>query len=165
MLSACDSIEARFASYVEKDEDEEMSDQGFKGVPGVPEGWELVRFDYAVEGERYLTGTREIVVHLSTKPTLAARLIIRKIEVPKQWRKFANGAEYIAKRLEGIAVDWKYPDRAGGFYAVVSANYLFVWVAFGKTVEQFCWEQAFGRLVFRHIDGSTSPFGVEVASE
>jgi hypothetical protein len=138
-----------------------MSNQGFQGIPGVPDGWELVRFDYAVEGERYLTGSGEIVVHLSTKPTQAMRLIIRKIEVPKQYRPFASGLEYIQKRLDGIAVDWKKGD-IGGFYAIVSANNLFVWVAFGKDIQVFDWKQAFERLVFRHVDGTTSPFGVEV---
>jgi hypothetical protein len=141
-----------------------MSSQGFRGVPGVPEGWELVRFDYAVEGERYLTGSGEIAVHLSTKPTQAKRLIIRKIEVPKQYRPFANGLEYVAKRRDGIAVDWK-TGETNGFYAVVSANDSFVWVAFGKDIEVFDWKKAFERLVCRHIDGSVSPFGVEVASE
>ena len=140
-----------------------MSSQGFRGVPGVPDGWELVRFDYAVEGESYLTGSGEIVVHLSTKPTQAKRLVIRKIEVLKQYRPFANGGEYVANRSDGI-VDWK-TGETNGFYAVVSANYLFVWVAFGKDVEVFDWKKAFERLAFRHIDGTTSPFGVEVASE
>ena len=142
-----------------------MSSEGFKNVPGVPDGWELVRFDYAVEGESYLAGTGEIVVHLSTKPTQAKRLIIRKIEGFETYRPFANGLEYVAERQDGIAVDWKYPDRPRGFYAVVSANDSFVWVAFGKTIEVFNWQQAFERLEFRHIDNSTSPFGVEVKSE
>ncbi len=138
-----------------------MSNQGFQGVPGVPDGWELVRFDYAVDGERYLTGSGEIVAHLSAKPTQVMRLIIRKIEVPKRYRPFANGAEYIAKRRDAIAVDWK-KGETNGFYAVVSANDSFVWVAFGKDIEEFDWKRAFERLHFRHIDGSTSPFGVEV---
>jgi hypothetical protein len=141
-----------------------MSSEGFKNVPGVPEGWELVRFDYAVGGERYLTGSGEITVHLSTKPTQAKRLIIRKIEVPKQYRPFANGGEYVASRSDGI-VDWKSNDTYPGFFAVIAANAPFVWVSFGKNVEVFDWKQAFERLVFRHIDGSTSPFGVEVTGE
>ena len=91
--------------------------------------------------------------------------IIRKIEVPKQYRPFANGLEYIQKRREGIAVDWKSNDVHPGFFSVVSANAPFVWVAFGKAVEQFDWQQAFERLVFRHIDGSISPFGAEVTGE
>lgn len=142
-----------------------MSNQGCQGVPGVPEGWELVRFDYAVDGESYLTGSGEIVVHLSTKPTQAMRLIIRKVEVPKKYRPFANGLEYIQKRRDGIAVDWKSSNVFPQFFSVVSANTAFVWVALGKDVEVFDWQQAFERLVFRHADGTSSPFGVEITSE
>jgi hypothetical protein len=84
-----------------------------------------------------------------------------KIDVPKKYRPFESGAEYIAKRLDGIAVNWK-TGETNGFYFVVSANDSFVWVAFGEDVERFDWVAAFERLYFRHIDGSTSPFGVEV---
>ena len=31
-----------------------MSSEGFRGVPGVPDGWELVRMDLVTEGEWYL---------------------------------------------------------------------------------------------------------------
>jgi hypothetical protein len=139
-----------------------MSNQGFKNVPGVPDGWELVRFDYAVDGESYLTGSGEIVVHLSTKPTQAMRLIIRKIEVPKRYRPFANGAEYMASPRRGVAADWKTNESDAGFFAVVSVNASFVWVAHGEVVERFYWREAFEKLVCRHADGSASPFGVEV---
>jgi hypothetical protein len=88
--------------------------------------------------------------------------IIRKIEVPKQYRPFAGGAEYMASSQRGVAVNWKDPNTPCGFYAVVSANNSFLWVAFGDIIEHFDWEQAFEKLVCRHADGSTSPFGVEV---
>jgi hypothetical protein len=141
-----------------------MSNQGFQGVPGVPDGWELVHAnrcgeigDYGIDGDGspFKFECRSVFKFP----------IIRKIEVPKQYRPFANGAEYIAERREGIPVDWKGEDGITGFFAVVSANDSFVWVAFGKEVEVFDWQQAFDRLVFRHIDGSTSPFGMEVTSE
>ena len=139
-----------------------MSNEGFKNVPGVPEGWELLAIRVPKQGEMFLNvrGEPQKALHEGDQfwP------IIRKIELAKQYRPFANGAEYIAKRRDGIAVDWKSGDT-NGFYAVVSANNSFVWVAFGTVVEQFDWQQAFERLVFRHVDGSTSPFGVEVASE
>jgi len=138
-----------------------MSSEGFKNVPGVPDGWELVAFRRLMFGDWYVgsTGKPERWVQVSASVNVYA--IIRKIEVPKKYRPFANGAEYIAKRRNAIAVDWKSGDT-DGFYAVVSANKMFVWVAFGKDVEVFGWQQAFEKLVFRHADGSTSPFGVEV---
>jgi len=138
-----------------------MSSEGFKGVPGVPDGWELVAIRLPKQGEMFL--------NVRGEPQNASYEgdqiwpIIRKIETPKQFRPFANGAEYIQKRQDGVAVDWKSNAAYTGFFAVVSANAPFVWVAFGKDVEVFDWQQAFERLVFRHIDGSTSPFGAEVA--
>jgi hypothetical protein len=137
-----------------------MSNQGFRGVPGVPEGWELVGIDYPVKGDCY-TRNGGVYEWASAHPSGEMYPIIRKIEKPKQFRPFANAFEYVAKRLDGIAVDLK-KGETDGFYAIVSANNSFVWVAFGKDVEVFDWKQAFERLVFRHIDGSTSPFGVEI---
>jgi hypothetical protein len=137
------------------------SEQGFRGIPGVPDGWELVGIDYPVKGDCY-TRNGGVYEWASAHPSGEMYPIIRKIEVPKQYRPFANAFEYVAKRIDGIAVDWKYPDRPKGFYAVVSANDSFVWVAFGEDVEQFDWVGAFERLQFRHVDGSASPFGVEV---
>jgi len=140
-----------------------MSSEGFKGVPGVPDGWELVAIRRPQVGEHVMDGYgNPCRITAITGEVLA---IIRKIEVPKKYRPFANGAEYIAKRRDGIAVDWNLPTKARGFYAVVSASDSFVWVAFGKAVEQFGWVRAFEELHFRHIDGSTSPFGVEVTGE
>jgi hypothetical protein len=139
-----------------------MSDQinqGFRDVPGVPDGWELVEFRCAQIGEYAIDGDGTPYRLLSPTTTFCA--VIRKIETSKMYRPFANGAEYIERR-DGIAVDWKYPDRADGFYAVVSANDSFVWVAFGTAIERFDWLAAFEKIVFRQIDGSTSPFGVEV---
>jgi len=139
------------------------SEQGFRGVPGVPEGWELVRIDFVTEGEWYAYKGKasQWTKKESSDCTFP---IIRKIEVPKQYRPFANGGEYVANRSHGI-VDWKSNDAHQGFFAVVAANAPFVWVSFGKNVEVFDWQQAFERLAFRHVDGSTSPFGVEITSE
>jgi hypothetical protein len=136
-----------------------MSNEGFKNVPGVPEGWELV----AIRRGRY----REWHINADGKPELVrddtANLlcIIRKIEVPKKYRPFKGGAEYMASGRQGVAADWKTVGT-DGFYAVVSANARFVWVAFGDKIEHFTWNQAFEKLVCRHADGSTSTFGVEV---
>jgi hypothetical protein len=140
-----------------------MSSEGFKNVPGVPEGWELVRFDYAVEGERYLTGTGEIVVHLSTKPTLAKRLIIRKIETPKKYRPFANAEEFKPHRdrwVEVVSEDdncgcYLEQEDIGGKRKIDGYNEDSVciwegWMTYGEAFECFTFD-----------DGT--PFGVEVA--
>ena len=134
-------------------------------IEGIPEGWELVRFDCATDGEQYLNGDGDIMHHLSAKPTQAKRLIIRKIEKPKRYRQFENAAEYIAERGEEFAVDWKDNTTAPGFHAVVSVNEPFCWVAFGTVIERFEWGRAFEKLEFRQVGGSTSPFGVEVTDD
>jgi hypothetical protein len=68
----------------------------------------------------------------------------------------------MANKGQGIAVDWSSPSYCPGFYAIVSANNSFLWVAFGGVVKSFRWEQAFEELKFRHADNSTSPFGVKI---
>jgi len=136
-----------------------MSEQGFKGVPGVPDWWELVAIRNGRVGE-WAIDTYGAPYEL-TSPTVGLCVIIRKIEFPKRYRPFADCGEYVANRRDAIAADWKSGDTAG-FYAIGSANDSFVWVVFGKDIKMFSWDQAFEKLVFRHIDGSTSPFGVEV---
>ena len=63
-------------------------------IEGIPEGWELVRFDYVNDGESYLGRHGDICLHACSKATQVKRLIIRKIEKPKQFRAFANAAEF-----------------------------------------------------------------------
>jgi hypothetical protein len=140
-----------------------MSNEGFKGVPGVPEGWELVHASRSGQPGEHGIDANGMPIKFEHE-TLFAFPIIRKIEVPKKYRPFANGAEYMASPRRGVAVDWKTVGT-DGFYAVVSANARFVWVAFGDKIEHFTWNQAFEKLVCRHADGSKSPFGVEVKDE
>ena len=134
-------------------------------VEGIPDGWELVRVGKLMPGDYWLDGNGLVArwdfPHRSAEGNYA---IIRKIEKPKAYRPFANAAEYVANRREGFAVDWNLKDSRPGFYAVVAANSSFLWVAFGDVNQRFDWAQAFEKLMFRHIDNTTSPFGVEVTS-
>ena len=139
------------------------SEQGFRGIPGVPDGWELVAVRPGRCGDWHINADGKPV--RVSRDTVNLLCIIRKIEVPKKYRPFANGLEYIKKRGNSIAVDWKSNDTYPGFFAVIAANAPFVWVSFGKNVELFDWQQALERLVFRYVDGSTSPFGVEITDE
>ena len=138
-------------------------------IPGLEhlekEGWELVRVGCPVPKADW-------VVNHDGEPVLCRDtlqnknyVIIRKIEKQKQYRPFANAAEYVANRRQGFAVDWNLQKNPRpGFYAVVAANSSFLWVAFGDATTRFHWDQAFEKLMFRHIDNTTSPFGVEVQS-
>jgi hypothetical protein len=128
------------------------------------EGWELVRVGTPLKGVDWIVNADGQAAPCNFETTLMNWVIIHKIEKPKQYRQFANAAEYIANRREGFAVDRNRDGHPPGFYAVVSANYRFVWVAFGDTIERFSWSEAFEELKFRHADNATSPFGVEVQS-
>jgi hypothetical protein len=138
-----------------------MSSEGFKNVPGVPEGWELLAVGLVTMGEWFVNRNGEPEQWNQDFRTTCMYAIIRKIETPKKYRPFKGGAEYMASGRQGVAVDWNFTE-AHGFYAVVSANDSFVWVAFGTAVEQFDWSRALEKLHFHHADGSASPFGVEV---
>lgn len=139
-------------------------EQGFRNIPGVPDGWELLGVGRPVVGDfvvhtdgRVLKHGKDSCVRMNENYP-----IIRKIEQPEKYRPFANGAEYFANRQNRISVDWNREDGHPGFYTVVSANNSFLWVAIGDVIEMFDWLQAFQKIKFRHIDNSTSPFGVKI---
>jgi hypothetical protein len=80
----------------------EQNNQGFRGIPGVPDGWELVAIRVPKEGEWF--------VGVDGKPFQADHAcgqqwtIIRKIEKPKQYRPFANGAEFEPHRDRWVKI-------------------------------------------------------------
>jgi hypothetical protein len=80
-----------------------MSNQGFQGVPGVPDGWELVRIDFVTEGEWYLFKGR-VDQWESKRASDCDFPIIRKIEVPKQYRPFANAEEFKPHRDRWVKI-------------------------------------------------------------
>jgi len=66
-----------------------MSEQGFRGVPGVPDGWELVRIGKPNVGDWFIDGfddPRQARDH----DHCYGCAIIRKIEQPAKYRQFAN---------------------------------------------------------------------------
>lgn len=139
-----------------------MSNEGFRGVPGVPDGWELVAIRRARYMENYIWTSGYSSLWQDSEESDFVAPIVRKIEQPAKYRPFVNGAEYFANRQDRISVDWNREDGHPGFYAVVSANNSFLWVAIGDVIERFDWLQAFQKIKFRHIDNSTSPFGVKL---
>ena len=139
-----------------------MSNEGFRGVPGVPDGWELVRVGQPVYNVDHIVDPDGNPKLCDFGSSNLNRVIIRKIEQPEKYRPFANGAEFIVDERDCVGVDWKQDDAWPGFFAVVSANSNYVWVAFGDVIKRFDWEQAFEDLKFRHADNSTSPFGVKI---
>lgn len=122
-------------------------------IEGIPDGWEPVRFDYVNDGESYLGGNGEILIHLSPRPTNAKRLIVRK--KPKQYRPFANAAEFEPHRDRWI--EYTSPNHGDcSFYRVTSFHNERVWLGPDNSGRTF--REAFHCLKFD--DGS--PFGIEV---
>lgn len=123
-----------------------MSEQGFRGVPGVPDGWELVRIvDEPKIGEYALAcANRPVMVMEPEKWDLA--VIVRKIEKPKQYRQFANAEEFKLYRDRW----WRWKDDPKDFNPPCSYS--------DKFHGAHPWEDSFNEKLFD--DGS--PFGVEV---
>lgn len=124
-------------------------------IKGIPEGWELVAFRRAVSGD-YFLNTRGLpepwTLNVSSGSVFA---IIRKIEKPKQFRQFANAAEFEQHRDRWV--EYTSPNYGDcSMYRVSAYTSERVWLGpdnVGRT-----YKEAFHCL--RFADGS--PFGVEV---
>ena len=129
------------------------SEQGFIGVPGVPDGWELVRVGVP-DSEDWLIGyDGNPVAHCMLKRplNLAKYAIIRKIEQPAKYRAFANAEEFkphrdrwVRRVLDGLV--FRCTSYGGGALVV-----------FGNILPSF--SEAFAQFVF---DDDGTPFGVRV---
>jgi len=118
-----------------------MSEQGFRGVPGLQDGFELVEFRRAFAGDFVFDS--DGFVHRVSRDTDRVLPIVRKIETPKRYRPFANAEEFKPFRdrwwrMKSESVDCCHPPV---FYS-----------------DNNDWGRAFDLLVFD--DGSV--FGVEV---
>jgi hypothetical protein len=124
-----------------------MSEQGFRGIPGVPEGWELVRIGRPVKGEFFVRfGGVDECTHTELMDDSSA--IVRKIEKPKRYRQFASAEEFKPHRERW----WKWKGQS-----LVSppARYN------DESHNAISWRQSFDEKVFD--DGT--PFGVEVTDD
>jgi|688.fasta_scaffold00823_28 hypothetical protein len=128
-----------------------MSNQGFRGVPGIPDGWELLAIRHAESGEWYIEPTRNLPA-LAEIRTTYKRPIIRKIETHKKYRQFANKAEYEPHRNRW----WRWKDP------IEPCDTTFPPIGYGENgLLTATWEQAFQGRVFD--DGT--PFGVEIQDD
>jgi hypothetical protein len=122
-----------------------MSEQGFRGIPGVPDGWELIGIGYPCEGDYYLDSNLNLNKHEIR--IVGARPIVRKIETPKRYRPFANAEEFKPHRDRW----WRFKDVPDQFHPPSSYSDSFH--------SEHRWVHSFVEKIFD--DGS--PFGVEVA--
>jgi hypothetical protein len=131
--------------------------EGFRNVPGVPDGWELVRIgkpsvdDWFIDG---LDDPRQARDH----DHCYGCAIIRKIEQPAKYRPFANAEEFKPHRDRWISRNWT--DRtpaARGAYKPTAYNDRGIWTS----VENFeTYEQMFDE--GRCFDDDGTPFGVRI---
>ena len=116
-------------------------------IEGIPEGWELVRVGCPTNGEFYLgMNGQPIICNLVFHG--CAYIIIRKIPKPKQYRPFANGAEFKPHRDRW----WMFGDDIRN-HRRPPQDYD------DRLYGSWEWEEMFECATFD--DGS--PFGVEVA--
>lgn len=133
----------------------DQNNQGFKNVPGVPDGWELVEFRCGQIGEYVIDGDgTPYRLHSSTTSFCA---IIRKIEVPKQYRPFANAEEFKPHRDRWVTRIDKNDTAAcpGACRIVAYDDQGILWDRWSQT-----WQDAFD--AGRCFDDDGTPFGVEV---
>ncbi len=135
-----------------------MSEQGFRGVPGVPDGWELVRIGVVHHGEWRLMDDGSIRQWLTVEPSIGWAVILRKIATPAKYRQFANAEEFKPHRDRWISRNWT--DRtpaARGAYKPTAYNDRGIWTS----VENFeTYEQMFDE--GRCFDDDGTPFGVKI---
>ncbi len=116
-------------------------------VDGIPDGYELVRIGRAKEGDVFFSATGEVAVWIGRPSASTNHVIVRKVEKPKTFRPFKDGAEY-APHFDRPVTRTRYTMRPSCF-----------WDAGVKVDENYTWHSAYELLKF--ADGT--PFGVEVS--
>jgi hypothetical protein len=124
-------------------------------IPGVPEGWEAVSFDYVSDGEHWLDKDGDPMQHTSSVRTQCKRLIIRKIEKPATYRPFASAEE--------AHPFWDTPLRLAGVTGDAKDSRFRI-TSIGRdgittNAEFYSYEAAFYKF---YVDDDGTPFGVRI---
>jgi hypothetical protein len=122
-------------------------------IPGVPDGWELVRIGTVSQGQFFVGYDGQPEQYRQDVESTGWVTIIRKIEKPAAYRHFANAEEYLPH--------WGKPIRlkgGAGFDSVVSTSRISVYVASESHIRRYAMDNAFG--LFEFTDGT--PFGVKI---
>lgn len=130
-------------------------------IEGIPDGWELVRIGQLMPGDHWLRGDGRIEkCEFSHCSAFKNYVIIRKIEKPnkiekpKQFRPFANAAEFRPHRERWMT---HRENTAVGEFQVVEFNDIGIWCNCMKKLMPY--KTAF-EIGLRFDDGT--PFGIEV---
>jgi hypothetical protein len=134
-----------------------MSNEGFRGVPGVPDGWELVHANRIVEaGEWYINAKGKPEQASVTSGSTWA--IIRKIETPAKYRHFANAEEFRPHRDRWLTRKASFdPSPIDGAWRVCSYDDDGVWWA---NARKSTYQEEFDS--GRCFDDDGTPFGVRI---
>ena len=125
-------------------------------IPGLEhlakEGWEIVRYDYASQGEWFVDSEGRVIQCRLPGGSDVKKIVVRKIEKPKTYRAFANAAEAM------LSWDAKVRRKAdgSGIFRVVAIGETTIGIGFSL----FSFLDAFNG--YECDDGT--PFGVEVTS-
>jgi hypothetical protein len=128
--------------------------EGFRGVPGVPDGWELVAIRKVRYMESYIWTSGYSSLWQDSEESDFIVPVIRKIEKPAKYRPFANAKEYrphFDKAIKPKAV-------ATMEMLVIKYSQEFVFFVSGSTLNSSSYENAFYGVEF--ADGT--PFGVKI---
>jgi hypothetical protein len=127
-------------------------------IPGVPEGWELVRIDRPTHGEWFIDGVGLPKQYPYENPCGGFFPIIRKIEKPAAYRPFANAEEFKPHRDRWLTrKDKSDPTHVDGACRVVAYDDQGSWFTTGN---YHTWEAAFDS--GRCFDDDGTPFGVRI---
>jgi hypothetical protein len=130
-----------------------MSEQGFRGVPGVPDGWELVRIGVVHHGEWRLMDDGSIRQWLTVEPSIGWAVILRKIATPAKYRQFANAEEFKPHRDRWVRHKDDTPDAAFRVLEYRDSGVMNI------SGEPMYFADAFSELFF---DDDGTPFGVRI---
>ncbi len=80
-----------------------MSNEGFRGVPGVPDGWELVHANRQAESGEYFLDAKGCLRPADHR-TNSCYPIIRKTQKPAKYRQFKDAEEFKPHRDRWVRV-------------------------------------------------------------
>ncbi len=133
-----------------------MSSEGFRGVSGVPDGWELVAIRKARYMENYIWTSGYTSLWQDSEESDFVVPIIRKIEQPAKYRQFANAEEFLPhadRKISRVGNDGK---KVPGFTTATSCSDSGVWL--GDIYSD--WKEMLDRGHVFLDDGT--PFGVKI---
>jgi hypothetical protein len=124
-------------------------------IPGVPEGWELVRIGMVHHGEWRLMDDKTIEQWDSKRSSSGWAVVLRKIEKPAKYRPFENASE--ADRFWNAALRFRDP-HLGHENSRFRINTI---GCDGITIglESYSYGAAFSKFC---IDDDGTPFGVKI---